>query len=116
MKLRIVEWLISKTTKNGIYVSGPMTGYPKLNRPKFNKIADQLSKYGYKVVNPAFFSDGLWKACLVRDLIVMLLFCNKLALLPGWKKSKGAQLEISVARKLGFRIQPYSYWLKRGRK
>jgi len=116
MMLKLIEKLIAQTQKNRIYVSGPMTGYPKLNRPAFNKTAAQLESYGYRVVNPASFGDGLWKHCLIRDLIMMLLFCNKIALLPGWKKSKGAQLEVSVAQKLGFRIHPRNYWFKRGRK
>ena len=116
MKLKIVEWFINKTSKNYIYVSGPMTGYLELNRPLFNKVANKLLDYGYRVVNPAWFADGLWKYCLIRDLIIMLLFCNKVALLPGWKKSKGAQLEVAVAKKLGFRIYSYKYWLKRGRR
>lgn len=111
---KALEWVISRGTKDYIYLSGPMTGYPKLNRPLFLKMANRLRKRGYKVINPAEFSDGLWSTCLTRDLILMLLFCNKIAVLPKWKKSKGALLETHVGAQLGMPIHKIEYWLGRG--
>ncbi|MDR2925956.1 MAG: DUF4406 domain-containing protein [Azoarcus sp.] len=40
--------------------------------------------------------------------ILALTFCDAIQLLPGWSASKGAALEVAVARELGMRIfDPY---------
>jgi len=112
---RFVAWIIRTTERKCVYVSGPMTGLPKLNRPTFTRVACRLRDQGYTVINPADFPDGVWKTCLIRDLILLLFFCNKVAFLPKWKKSKGATLEIHVAKALNYRIKPYKYWLTRNK-
>ena len=99
-----------------IYISGPMTGLPKHNYPAFNKAADALRKKGYKVINPAELdgtnkTDMTWVSCLRRDLKCIVTKCFAVATLPGWKKSKGALLEIHVARELNMPIHPVKYYL-----
>ena len=89
-----------------IYISGPMTGYPDLNRAAFNAKAAELRAQGHEVVNPAEMPEipgGTWADYMRADLKVML-DCEAIYLLPGWRKSRGARVEHFVARVLFFII------------
>jgi Domain of unknown function (DUF4406) len=101
-----------------LYLSGPMTGLPNLNREAFNAAAKTLRKKGYKVINPPELDKNepqrSWEACLKRD-IRYLLQCDKVATLPGWKKSKGANLEVYIAKQLKYLIRPYTYFRNKRR-
>lgn len=99
-----------------IYLSGPMTGLPNNNVPAFNKAAKLLRKAGYKVVNPAELDRGepcrSWEDCLRRD-IRALTKCTDIATLPGWKRSRGAHLEVCVGKALSFAVHTLQYYLKK---
>lgn len=99
-----------------IYLSGPMTGKPDLNKPAFNAMALKLRRRGYMVINPPELDAkepcGTWEDCLRRDLRA-LTRCDAIATLPGWKKSRGANLEVFVARALSYVIHPATYYLNR---
>lgn len=91
-----------------LYVSGPMSGMPEHNFPAFNAMAAKLRAMGHEVVNPAEYDNALsgkvtWHECMRRDVILM---CDTEALvvLPGWENSKGANVEIQLARWLDLRI------------
>lgn len=93
-------------TKFKVYIAGPMTGLPDLNFPTFNLAAALLRLHGFKVVNPAEFGfgpDTPWQACM-RVGIAQLTSCDAICLLKGWEKSKGATLEVMVAKELGIEI------------
>ena len=84
-----------------LYLSGPITG--NLDYIEDFAVAERLLKErGYMVFNPASLGEGLpdWESYLKRDL-PYLVDCDGVFAMPGWEKSKGAQLEIDVARKLG---------------
>ena len=88
-----------------IYIRGPMTGFPDLNFPAFNNMAAKLRASGHQVINPAeieHVSDE-WVDCLRLD-IIHLMECGSVALLPGWESSKGALLEVHIARALGMTV------------
>lgn len=96
-----------------IYIAGPMTGLPDWNRPAFNAAAAQLTEAGYRVWNPVGNGVALsaeWHHHLRADLRALTL-CGRLALLPGWTKSKGACLEEHIARQLGMTIMYVEQWL-----
>jgi NTP pyrophosphatase (non-canonical NTP hydrolase) len=88
-----------------IYISGPMTGYPEFNFPLFNRVAENLRKLGYKIINPAEIEQPIltWESCMRCD-IKELMNANKIAVLPGWEKSKGARIEVFLASQLGMEI------------
>lgn len=90
-----------------IYLAGPMTGLPAFNFPAFHAAAKRLRDADHEVSNPAEVDDGDTSKpreyYLRRDL-AMLAACNAIAVLPGWRKSKGAQLEMAVARELGMAV------------
>lgn len=99
-----------------IYVSGPMSGLPNNNVPAFNAAAKALRAKGYRVINPAELDDGepckTWEDCLRRDLRA-LTRCDAVATLPGWTKSRGALLELHVAKALSFEVHPVEHYLRK---
>lgn len=101
--------------KDHIYVSGPMTGIKNLNIPNFAAATKALRKAGYKVVNPGEYEGSAnkltWEECLRRDLTLICQKCYAIATLPGWERSKGANLEIEVAQRLGMRVAPVQDFL-----
>ena len=101
-----------------IYVAGPMSGLPKKNFPAFMRATRLLRKKGYKVVNPAELENvkplcRTWEECLRRDLVHVLKKCYGLATLPGWTKSRGANLEVYVAKQLDMVVKSIDYWVDR---
>lgn len=85
-----------------IYVSGPMSGIENHNYPLFNCVSEELRARGFNVVNPAELDELIepgtkpWEWYLRRDLAAMLT-CDSVALLPNWRMSRGARLEVTVA-------------------
>ncbi|RON88472.1 DUF4406 domain-containing protein [Pseudomonas fluorescens] len=91
---------------NRLYLAGPMTGFEDFNFPAFNAMAAQLRARGYVVENPAEHGvvDGAdWADYMAYDL-TRLGLCGQVAVLPGWENSKGARLEVHIARELGMRV------------
>ena len=91
---------------NRVYVAGPMTGIEDFNYPAFNAVADQLRVQGYEVENPAdhgIVEGAQWADYMAYDL-TRLGLCGKVAVLPGWENSKGARLEVHIARELGMKV------------
>jgi len=90
-----------------VYLSGPMAGLPDHNFPAFHKWAKALREAGYEVINPAEINadhDGkTWEDCLRND-VKELCGCDAIALMPGWEKSKGENLELHIAHRLGLEV------------
>ena len=87
-----------------IYLSGPMTGIPDWNYPAFHAAANQLRHAGHVVFSPAENFEGDTKrdrAEYMRKDIEAVLWAEAVAVLPGWYASKGAALEVAIARELG---------------
>lgn len=102
------------------YIAGPMTGYADLNFPAFHAKAKEQRALGYEVINPAEINGGAdelvackemsfseldahWRACMRND-IAGLLTCERIVMLDGWTKSRGATLEHHIAKALGFEV------------
>jgi hypothetical protein len=97
---------LSADRKNRIYIAGPMTGLPEYNFPAFNAAAKLLRAAGWHVENPAehgHVEGAGWSDYLRWDL-TRIATVSTMYLLPGWKKSKGARLEVTVARELGIEL------------
>ena len=83
-----------------------MTGIPDLNYPLFNAVERWLEDQGYTVQNPAsnhvtgLSGDELWREYM-RLSLRQISYCDRVILLPGWEKSKGASLEKHIADALG---------------
>lgn len=112
-----------------IYIAGKMTGIPHFNFPAFFEAARMLRAIpGNEVFNPAEedvkrYGDSLWKdnptgdpelaakeygfnlrEALALDLDFICRKATHIALLPGWKNSKGATAEHATAVALGLQV------------
>ena len=99
-----------------VYISGPMTGRPNLNKPAFYAAAALLREAGHIPVNPAEITAAMigaeWTDFMRAD-IKALCDCDAIALLPGWQYSQGAQLELHIAHRLGLMIGPVETYIER---
>lgn len=120
------SWLRKKLMKKKVYLAGPMRGLQNYNFPMFYQTAAMLEMMGYSVFNPAKLDieDGRaewnWNTngviidnsftiekALARDFKV-ILDSDAIILLPGWKKSKGAQKELEFALAIGLKAFEYT--------
>ena len=98
-----------------VYLSGPMSGYPESNYPRFNWLAMRLRLKGHEVMNPAEFDGGVqgysWYYYLSRDLSMLVWRrltgrLDALVLHGRWWESTGAKLETMIAVCLRMRVLP----------
>jgi hypothetical protein len=91
-----------------IYISGPMTGYPELNYPAFQNAAQQLRELGYAVISPHEVEplEQTWVGYMRAD-IKALMDCQKVVTLSGWENSRGARIEVNLAKELGMKVVDY---------
>lgn len=111
-----------------IYLAGPMTRLPHFNFPAFFEAAEKLRADGHDVFNPAAYDvarygDRLWienpngdpniaaekhgfnlRDALAADMDFICCRADAIALLPGWRNSKGATAEHATAVALGLEV------------
>lgn len=90
-----------------------MSGKPDLNYPTFFRAAKRLEEKGYAVSNPAQYpprDTAIWEDYLRRD-IKDLMDCDGVCTLPNWAQSKGASLEVDIARRLNMPVYSIEVWL-----
>ncbi|MFJ2539417.1 DUF4406 domain-containing protein [Pseudomonas sp. NPDC087614] len=91
---------------NRLYLTGPTTGIEDFNFPAFNDMAAKLRARGYRVENPAehgVVEGAEWGDYMAYDL-TRLGLCGMVAVMPGWDASRGARLEVHIARELGMPV------------
>ena len=97
-----------------VYISGPMSGLDReLYLKMFRRAEQSLCSHGYtRVVNPIRVWACRWpwlyrivgyRLTLLYDLW-LLMRCDQIYKLPGWRDSKGANIESCVA--FHFKIWP----------
>lgn len=94
------------------YLSGPMTGLPSYNYPAFIDAATRLRANGLEIVNPAENFNGnpdLPREHYMKHDVRDLLDCDAIILLDGWQNSRGARLEVDIARQIGLKIYRLTY-------
>ena len=111
-----------------VYIGGPMRGIPEFNFPAFHAAADAIKALGCDVFNPAAkdnerhgtdISKGNatgdesiasaqhgfnLREALGLDLAWICAEATAIALLPGWRNSKGATAEHATAVALGLKV------------
>ena len=100
-----------------IYVAGPVTG---ADRPRlhFAAAAHLLREAGYEPLNPtaidrpalAQAGDSQWLAWM-RTATRLLIVADGVALLPGWRQSRGALIEADWAEAVGLPVKDLEGWL-----
>lgn len=95
------------------YICGPMTGLPSLNYPAFDAIEKALRELGVEAFNPAAVGrrvagdkppSQLQMRAVMRENLIALTQCDGVVLLRGHNLSRGASIEIALARYLGLTI------------
>ena len=85
-----------------VYIIGAVTGLPREEVvAKFEKAAYALKAGGMVPINPVNIvpEDANWNDAM-RQCIKVLVTCDAVMLLPDWCESKGATLEVAIARNL----------------
>lgn len=99
------------------YLAGPMTGKPNFNRDAFVEAAAVLREQGHEILNPVEMDliYGSWEAAierpwqehLARDVDTVVNKADGVILLDGWEESRGANLEVRLARTFGKPVYKY---------
>ena len=111
-----------------IYLAGPMRGIAEFNFPAFYRAQAQLEREGHLVFNPAAKDNERYgtdisagnpegrediaasqhgfslREALRLDLAWICAEADAIALLPGWRNSKGATAEHATAVALGLTV------------
>lgn len=97
------------------YISGPMRGHPAFNFPAFYEAECGLEVGGWTVHNPARYDVEVTGFDPITDTdaemfdveqalrhdIEVILGVDAVFVLPGWRDSVGARLEVGVAQAIG---------------
>ena len=111
-----------------VYISGPMTdpktgcvtdenimafvrAYALLKKEKYQKIVSPTRvwvcrwPWMYRLLEKVFGKNGAYKLVLLYD-IILLLRCDMIYKIPGWKESRGAQIESCIAYHFNLWVLP----------
>lgn len=105
------------------YLAGPMRGIPEFNYPAFHRGAAKLRRQGWDVFSPAEHDEecGLTgpeaskhenlMVLMSDDLRFILTEADAVFLLPGWRDSQGARLEVEAAKFKNIEVVlPEEWW------
>jgi hypothetical protein len=93
-----------------LFLSGPMEGLPAYNAAAFVEAAAKLRAAGYTVVS-AHEAAPAGERIPLRDAVKLMLECDHVAVLEGWRKSRGALVEVMVAHAVGMDVALVEPWL-----
>jgi len=101
-----------------VFISGPISGKPNLNRDAFDHEERLLRECGYETFSPfsitlpneetieewgGIESERLWQYCM-RICVGQIPLCDSMRMLPDWQNSEGAKWEHRIAKMLGLEI------------
>ncbi len=96
--------------KKKVYISGPITGLRNDKyRDKFREADKKLHEEGHYAIDPSVFGKPGQRSWdyYMRVAIPELCKCDAIYMLEGWRHSKGARLELHIARELGMEIRDH---------
>lgn len=101
-----------------LYIAGKMSGLPQMGYSSFFEAEDNLQASGYETINPASIGvipDWKWEDYM-RYALGMMMEADGVAVLNNWKDSKGARLEVLIAKELNMPVMTVGYWTSNGYK
>lgn len=99
-----------------VYISGPMRGMLQFNFEAFHKVEKLWRDKGHTPISPAAIDMALGfdpagstaqvttesvSTALLRDMVLIIMSCDAVAVLPGWQHSFGSKAEVSLALACG---------------
>lgn len=93
-------------TKKKIYISGKITRIENKAPVLFEKAEKELQAQGYEVINPMKLNhnhDKSWQSYMKEDIKAMC-DCDAIYMLNNSFESKGALIELRLARQLEMKI------------
>lgn len=91
-----------------IYISGPITGCKNSNRDAFEFASRRIYLNGATPINPftvcADVPDGSPWRVYMRECLRGELDADKVLMLKGWRRSRGARVEWILAKLLGIKV------------
>ena len=93
--------------KAKIYIAGRVSGLkPEVYEKQFATVKAELEKAGHEVINPLTdipHEDTTNWGLTIMECLPYVAQCDCIALLPGWQRSNGAQIEYHFA--CGLKLQ-----------
>lgn len=93
--------------KAKIYIAGRVSGVkPEVYEKQFATVKAELEKAGHEVINPLTdipHEDTTNWGLTIMECLPYVAQCDCIALLPGWQRSNGAQIEYHFA--CGLKLQ-----------
>jgi len=98
-----------------LYLAGPITGTGDFNE-RFAEAREALRAQGYEVICPVEgcspdLQEKLPWEYWMRRALMQLLSTHGVALLPGWERSSGVEIELYVATRLKMPAFTVEEWL-----
>ncbi len=97
-----------------LYVAGPMTGMKDFNYPAFERARSSLEGAGYEVLSPTDNGKDMptqsW-TWYMRRAVKMVADADGIAVLSGAGCSRGAVVEIALARALAIEVDSVDGWI-----
>ena len=93
-------------TMKKVYIAGKISGMEEEAFGLFVQAEILLIKKGYEVVNPMKLPhkhDKTWESYM-KECLTEMMKCDLIYPLPNWNESKGAKIEMELARELGIKI------------
>jgi hypothetical protein len=96
-----------------IYISGPISGQPEGNKEAFESMEKRLASMGGDPQSPRRAAWPQWLSMEIphqfdqgwniqmRKAVAMQMQCDYVVLLPGWRDSRGAKIEVGLADEVG---------------
>jgi|WetSurMetagenome_2_1015567.scaffolds.fasta_scaffold02367_5 hypothetical protein len=95
--------------KGKIYISGPISGVKNNNFEAFEYAFYILFCKGYKPYNPLYLTSDMPPSSTWRDYmrvcIKALMDCDRIYMLCGWWHSRGAWVELLLAKIVGIKVE-----------
>lgn len=71
---------------------------------RFTETAEQLRAAGHTVLVPTELGERASWLAYMRETVPMLCAADEVRVLPRWKESRGARIEVQLARDLGIPV------------